>query len=319
MNKYDLPPLPKHVKISPSLICNLRCPLCPCGLGGITYPTKLMSLETFSIIINKLPSSIKNVSLYNMGEPFLNPDLLLMIKKLKAKSYKIEVHSNFSFYRKDDFFEELIASGLDILTLSIDGASQATYSQYRQGGNFDLVMGNLRKIQKYNQEKINSTLKIVWKYLVNRYNESELEKAKDIADSLGIQFVTDVMGLGDDLVDYRLTTSLEARKQTWLPAGKMYIKDCYKDKKTSYLFDCPCPELFSNSTIKPDGKIVGCCWVAKQENVFGDLITSSFEDIWYNNLYRYSRNLFKEGSDSQPCHTVCERCNNFKKILVKNK
>ncbi|KPK32129.1 MAG: hypothetical protein AMS24_04915 [Chlamydiae bacterium SM23_39] len=317
MNCSIKPPLPKHVKISPSLICNLHCPLCPSGLRGMNYSSKLMTLKTFSIILNKLPSSIKNVSLYNLGEPFLNPNLLFMIKKLKEKDYKVEIHTNFSFHKKKNFFEKLVMSGLDTLIISLDGASQKTYSHYRKGGDFNLVIENLRQIQKLNQQKNNGSLKVIWKFLINKYTEHEIEKAKNLAESLGICFITNLMGLGDDLVDYQIPTSFDERKKTWLPNNEKHIKPCYKNNEpTPYLFNQICSELFLNPVIKPDGKITCCCWITNKKNVFGDLMKDSFEDIWYNDIYRYSRSLFIENTDNEliiPYPTICENCKNFRK------
>ena len=305
-------PLPRAVKISPSLVCNLRCPLCPAGVGGMSYRTKLMRLETFLVVLGKLPASVKRVSLFNQGEPFLNPDLLRMVAAAKHTGRSVDIHSNFSFRRESDFFTELVKSRLDALIVSIDGASQAAYSKYRVGGDFQRVLANLRALLEARARLAAPCPAVVWKFLVNRHNEHQIAEAREIAGALGIELVTDLMGLADDLPDFDVGTPLEARMRAWLPENVKFVKDRYQGPLVRPLSSRPCAELFLRPVIKPDGKVVPCCWITDERNAFGDLLRDSFEDVWHSAVYSYSRSLYGgEAYRGRKVRTVCSECTNF--------
>jgi hypothetical protein len=64
---------------------------------------------------------------------------------------------------------------------SIDGATQDSYEKYRRGGNLELIIKNLELILKIKKELKSTTPHIVWRFLVFKHNEHEIELAKHIA------------------------------------------------------------------------------------------------------------------------------------------
>lgn len=313
-NSDNSAPLPRAIKISPSTACNLKCLLCPVGTGKVASQASRMSFETFEMVLGKLPGTVSHIKLFNLGEPFLNPDILRMIAAAAAAGFTVDTHTNFSFSRDDGFFTELARSGLAALIVSLDGASQETYSKYRRGGDFELVLDNIKRLIQARRELGLHSPVVVWKFLVNRWNEHEIETARQMASSLGIEFATDLMGLADDLPDCDIGTPLEERMKTWLPMDPQYIKPCYQGTYRRPLFDEPCGELFLRPVVKPDGKVVPCCWVTNKRNAFGDLAEQSFEGIWQNTKYASARELFAEMTCVEPnVRTVCHECSNFAK------
>src|SRR5438552_2500457 len=65
-------------------VCNLRCPLCPTGYHGLQRPQALMTLGTFQAVLDKIRPFAIEVILHNWGEPFLNPDILPIIRAAKT-------------------------------------------------------------------------------------------------------------------------------------------------------------------------------------------------------------------------------------------
>ena len=59
----------------------------------------------------------------------------------------VKADSNLNYFNKD-MAKKLVKGGMSYLTLSIDGASQRTYSIYRKGGNFNRVIHNIKLINK---------------------------------------------------------------------------------------------------------------------------------------------------------------------------
>jgi radical SAM protein with 4Fe4S-binding SPASM domain len=308
------PPYPHTITIDPLDSCNLKCPLCPSGLGILNDRPTVMSIDTFKLIVRKIPR-IDHLCLFNWGEPFLNPAVFKMIRYAAEKNIGVTIHSNFSLKKHDDFFINILESGLDTLVISLDGTSPQSYSRYRIGGDFNLVLSNIKKLVKMKKDLGYKSPLIIWKFIVNRFNENEIAHAKYMANQLGIEFETSCLGLSDDLPGVTLADPIQQRKRYWLPENKKYRHLHYRNEYKKPLMNSSCPQLFETMVINPDGKVFPCCWVTNWEHAFGDLKKESFEDIWHNSKYRYSRSLFsKEEYYGPDKKTVCSFCNNYRKV-----
>jgi len=306
------PGLPNAVIIDPINICNLDCPLCASKTQN--YEKGKMGFDTFKEILNKIPS-LKVIILFNWGEPLLHHEIFNIIKESVSRNIYTITHTNFSIKQKPDFFEQLVNSGLHQLVISADGASQESYEKYRVKGNFDWVINNIRYTVAAKKKLKKRDPKIVWKFLVNKSNEHEIDYAKNTAGSLGIEIMFDKMGLSDDIPDIEFPGTLLERKEQWLPKNSKYILDYYKNGKYTPLNNKPCSQLFNSTVINPDGKITPCCWVTSKENVWGDLTKQSFEEIWNNEKYKYSRSLFNNIEyNGSVKNTVCTKCEIFKRV-----
>lgn len=304
------PALPKAAIIDPINICNLDCPLC--ASKNQNYEKGKMPFDTFKKILDKIPS-LKVIVLFNWGEPLLHHEIFHIIKEAVSRNIYTITHTNFSLKQKDIFFENLVNSGLHQLVISADGASQETYEKYRVKGRFDWVINNIESIVKAKEKLKKRDPKIVWKFIVNKYNEHEIDYAKNLAKKLKIEITFDKMGLADDIPDLIFPGTLPQRKEEWLPKNENFILDYYKTGKFP-LNDKPCNQLFTSTVINPDGKVTPCCWVTNKENVWGDLTKESFEEIWYNEKYQYSRSLFNNLEyNGKTNYTICTKCEIFKR------
>jgi len=68
--------------------------------------------------------------------------------------------------------------------------------------------------------------------------------------------------------------------------------------------------------ISPAGDVMPCCYATHPGNAFGNLERSSFEEIWNNASYRYSRSLFvrplSARANSNVRKNLCTGCPNFR-------
>jgi MoaA/NifB/PqqE/SkfB family radical SAM enzyme len=307
---------PRCIAFETTNVCNLRCPICPTGSNLRKIPSKILTYEEFKCIADKLSDSITSCYLFDWGEELLNPDIFKIIKYFKSRGVKLFVSSNFSFDKEDVFFEQIIDSRLDELIISLDGASQETYSKYRIGGDFNKVIRNIDKLRTLQIERSVDVPKITWKFIVNKFNESEIGQARKLARSMGIEFVLAGMNLGDLWPDIQGDSeeSIEDRIEYWLPKNKRLRNRYYRDQYRLPLNNFLCDELFLSCTIGCDGKVYPCCYCADQKSSFGDLQKQSFEEIWNNFLYQYSRSLFiKDIYNGKVVQTICQRCVNYRK------
>lgn len=304
-------PRPRIINIEPvSNLCQLRCPLCPTGIRMLDYPPTIMPLDLFKTILDKMPF-INILELYRSGEPFLNPDLFAMIRYARDRNIKVVVSTHFSFSQPDDFFEQIATSGLEKLFVSLDGASQESYEQYRVGGSYDLVISNIAKLVKAKKKLSCAKPEIIWQFLVNKYNEHELAAAHRISHDLNISLDIRPMDLDDELPDMTLNATIEERMAHWLPENEHYIAERYRGDRRSPLFPGLCRDLFTRMVVTVDGDVMPCCMVWDHNNNFGNLLTDSFDDIWYSQQYRDARSHFLKEGHKPLITSICYRCGNF--------
>jgi hypothetical protein len=84
--------------------------------------------------------------------------------------------------------EGLVASGLDVLSVSLDGARQETYEKYRVRGNMTTVIENIRLVNQAKQRVNSATPKLIWSFLAFEHNVDDIDQAKEIAQELGMEF-----------------------------------------------------------------------------------------------------------------------------------
>lgn len=288
-------PPPPFAIIDPANICNLRCPFCPTGTGTLKMPRRIMELNEFKIILDKLVS-VRQLTLHNWGEPLLNPALPDMIRYAKQKGQTVSFDTNLAMPVKKEQMEALISSGLDEITVSLDGASQCTYEKYRRGGQFERVLGNLKLLMEVKNSLGQATPVVTWKFIVNRFNEPEIETARQMAREIGVLFNLSPMGIPAEL------------QPTWAPQAAYRI---IKKKGISHPRSI-CIWMFRFIVVSSDGSVLPCCVVQDSQYSCGNLLTQDFDDIWNGPQYRRSRSLmvpvlFRPRSTApNPCVACCE-------------
>ena len=82
----------------------------------------------------------------------------------------------------------LVHSGIDEVTFSIDGASQDAYVKYRQRGNFDKALANLRAMADEKRKSGRDVPHLNWRYILFNWNDAdeEMNKAREIAAEVGV-------------------------------------------------------------------------------------------------------------------------------------
>jgi MoaA/NifB/PqqE/SkfB family radical SAM enzyme len=325
------PALPKQISIDPGNVCNLKCPLCPTGNGTSDYPKGMMSLSVFKKVLKDIPS-VRYLCLYNWGEPFLNEDIFGMITHASHLNITVEISTNFSFKRNEKFFDDTIDSGLKRLLVSLNGASQEGYAAYNIGGEFPLVLDNIRRLALKKKQRGVKNPEIVWKFVANAFNEHEIDSARSMAEEIGVEFRLERINIGDDVPDAAYDEPAEKRAARWYPKAD-YLQNLlqpWSRKLQRRLFlsawlgnklakEYPCPYLYCQTVINPDAKVSPCCFTASRNSVFGDLTRQSFYEIWTGKQYVYARSLFSAKKHKETVATVCGRCMNFKKRAGKDK
>jgi radical SAM protein with 4Fe4S-binding SPASM domain len=290
-------------------VCNLRCPLCPTGAGELQRSQRLMSYETFRVLLDKISPYAVEMILHNWGEPFLNPDILRIIRSASNAGVGTTISSNLNLvHRGDDFLADVVDSGLDHLTVSLDGTTQDVYQIYRKGGDLNHVLRNLETVLRLRRARGSRTPVIEWQFLVMKHNEHQISDARRLAKELGV----DRLRFAPAGLPFDDLTNVSLAKQ-WLPESQEFRNyDPETIRRRGYLYDERCFYLYRGMTVNPSGEVSPCCVVHHQQWDFGNLVENSLGDVWNNSHYRASRALFSRKPSASGPSTICARCPLFK-------
>jgi MoaA/NifB/PqqE/SkfB family radical SAM enzyme len=270
----------------------------------------LMSMGQFKEIVDTLRSTVYLMNFYNWGEPLLHPQVYDMIRYAHDNRIYTSVSTNFNIKFDEDTARRMIESGLDYLYLSIDGASQDTYAQYRRGGNFNDVIRNMEILLRIRKKLAARQPFVEWRFLVFKHNEHDVAAAHAMAAQMGVDKIGVEGGTTENMSDRK-----GAVNESLLPSEKRYQK--------SYHFDDNfCDWLWRNVTINWDGSVSACCLSYKKDDDFGVFNKESFMKIWNNDKFSASRMLFDSGRGCK-AGTLCDSCykvaNSRKKVKVRGR
>lgn len=187
-------PSPKEGEVSTNYYievlshCNLRCTLCAHGHAQLfERAAGIMSLELFEKILDKIKedSPSATVSPYHHCEPILHPQLPEMIRAIKARGFSATASFNWNFIRRLD---DLLASGIDQIQISVSGFSQEIYQRAHVRGKIDSVKKNLVVLREA-MDRLGVKPDIYLTYHMYKDNTKEdYEHIKDFVESLGFTF-----------------------------------------------------------------------------------------------------------------------------------
>ena len=292
--------------VDPTNVCNLRCPLCPTGTGDLGRRSQLMPWDVFTRAIDELAPWAYEVNLHNWGESLLHPHVFEMIAHAAGRNLAINMSSNFNLVRAGDI-DRLIDSGLEYLTLSIDGATQETYERYRVRGRLDTVLENARALVARRTALKRRTPYVEWQFIVFKHNAHEIERARALAREVGVdRFRLIPPGVPFDAPDP------DGLKEAWFVASPSEATGGAVEDFRERTMATACFYLYRSITVNPDGRVAPCCVVYGTDNDFGDLREETARAIWNGPRYRSARALFRHGGRVvEPI--VCSRCEWFER------
>jgi len=286
---------PFYLVIDPTNICNLKCPLCPTWQDINARPKGKMDIQTFRNIMDEAGPYLFAVNLCNWGEPFLNPELPDMVRYAKKYNTIVGLSTNLN-YLPDRTAQELIASEIDIIVVSLDGATDESYTRYRKGGNFSTVLSNIEKLNSYRQNNKKFPL-LIWQFLVNKYNELEIDMAREMSRRMGLHFSPSPMrtSMGKELL-LPLYERVKEMKD-WLPLNPDYSKYARGIKPETRTRQTTCKWLWNSTVVNWDGSISPCCgvfekiWDFQSCNDASMVKKLTLHQAWNSPRYKLARKL----------------------------
>lgn len=300
--KIYLKSLPTDILIDPCTICNLYCPGCTVG---VKYPELIepgmLSFKQFKYIFDQFKDYVFNISLYCLGEPFLNQEIFSMIEYASINRCGTTIHSNFNIF-DEEMAEKAIKSRLTHIYLSIEGATQEIYEKYRVGGDIMRVFRNIEILVNM-KKKLKSIFPLLtWKYLIFPYNTHEIELARQKSKALGLDAFEVFHANLENLSTFGMV------KQYDLITGN--IKTLTADF---------CDSLWGSVIIYPDGSVFPCCKSFRKKDAFSNIYGEQFSKIWNNNIFLDARRILSTGKIDTKIRYPCLECEIVEKLRNKSK
>ncbi len=294
---------PFSIRLDASTACQLRCPSCPTALGKIqkTVGTGLLKFQTFKEIVDRNPF-VCDIELSNWGEIFLNPDLSRIAEYAYQKNVILRADNGVNLNDADDkTLEALVKYRFNSMNCSIDGASQEAYSIYRVRGDFEKVIGNIKKINAYKQKYRSDFPKLTWQFVAFGHNEHEIKSAKEMARQLGMKFWLKLAW--EDLYTENSFSPVKnkelIREESGVGASS---RKEYSEKYHDNYIKGICNQLWIQPQINYDGKVLGCC--VNHWGDFGTAEKGALEPVLNSEKINYARQMLtgkKETRADIPC------------------
>ncbi len=256
-----------------SSTCNLNCPFCP--TGNRRHGGRSSALIDFSLVqnlIHEMGHYLVTANLYNWGEPLLHPEIAAMVDLCHKAGIATIVSSNLNTHN-GKVLEDLCDAGLDLLVVSLSGASQHTYEQYHRGGHLERVVENTRRLIQYRNLRRVKRPFIEWKYLVFSHNAHEIATARSMAKKIGVDVFRPLAGSGPD-------SAREGVKSKWIDR----------------VVDQQCVQLWHAVVLQSDGGVAPCCYLFFKEDDFGDYPGTGIANTRENPRFALARKLFNASS-----------------------
>jgi MoaA/NifB/PqqE/SkfB family radical SAM enzyme len=165
--------------IEPSSRCTLACPQCP-----RTECIDSIELEDCDIdSIVKLATGKNHVLMCgNHGDPIYHPKFHELISSIRAAHPQISIgmHTNGAF-RSIEWWKKTanILDHRDRITFSIDGLPRNNHL-YRVNSKWETIENGIKTIVEYNPD-----IKIIWKWILFKYNQYDIDAGIELAKKLG--------------------------------------------------------------------------------------------------------------------------------------
>jgi radical SAM protein with 4Fe4S-binding SPASM domain len=329
--QHPFVPIPKYLQIEPVGQCNLRCRMCPIQFrqdGPPWGPPALMPFDRFTELVDGFPE-LEELHIQGLGEPLMHPRFFDMVRYAVGRGIRVSTNSNLTLLTAPRA-RECVASGLEWLHVSVDGATAETYEYIRVWSNFARVLRNLRHLLKARRDAENELPRVRLITVIMRRNLDELPRLVNLACDLGVdamfvqhlchdfgestlpahykpmrEFIDEQTLLGEDheLVQTIFARAREVAAERGLDLRLPSLTPKVHPPGTPGPQRCDWP--WRGSYVSYDGSAMPCCMIATPDRAnFGNVFTEGVPAVWHGTDAQDFR--ARLASDEPP--EVCQSC-----------
>jgi AdoMet-dependent heme synthase len=175
--------------------CNLSCAYCRASASPKPSKDELSTEEALSFIDQV--AELSPMLIMSGGEPLLRPDIFTLIRHATEKGLRVSLATNGTTLTPD-LVDEIKASGVRRVSVSLDGASPEVHDSSRGKGTFHRTMKGIEFLRPKIEFQINMT--------ITRRNLRQAKAMMDLAEDIGAKglhfffLVPTGRGREDDLI-----------------------------------------------------------------------------------------------------------------------
>ncbi|MBN1381289.1 MAG: hypothetical protein JXA41_06420 [Deltaproteobacteria bacterium] len=164
-------------------MCNLRCISCPRGNWPRHRKPGMMSPEAYGRLVDKI---LKDdpwtgiITLYNWGEPLLNPALPEIISITREKGLQSAISSNLAMTRD---FEDVVRARPDWFRISNSGWG-GNYERTHTGARWNVFHANCLKLSEY-KRRHHPDMLVEFFFHIYSHNRGDFPRIQSFCDELG--------------------------------------------------------------------------------------------------------------------------------------
>lgn len=318
----DVIPLdvPFTIFIEPTNYCNFRCVQCPHGLDNyaeLAGPMGNMDMKCFEKLVADLNdwreqlkiegTLLKVIRLYLEGEPFVNPEIVDMLRVLKENNIaeRIEIITNGSLLNQE-ICEKLVEYELDYITISIYAIED---EKHRQATRTQVAPVQIRenvKLLRQIRDTMGKEKPFIYTKIIDTYSLEENQKFRDYYENIADEICIEKPMNWNSSEEVDFIENLYGKEKAQTAREELGQRE--------YRRVCPYP--FHTLSIKSNGDVLVCCVDWQRNTKVGNILEKTLHDIWNGTDLYELRKLHVQGQRNE--NKSCDGCELFFKFAVED-
>jgi MoaA/NifB/PqqE/SkfB family radical SAM enzyme len=295
---------PVELIIEPTLQCNSNCVMCNRNFNrkGDKEAKGFLTWDIF----NKISPFFKyaeNVLFSGFGEPLLHPECVGMISRIKKYNIFVYFFTN-AILLSNEFSRKFTDIGIDMICISIGGATRETHMKIRGIDAFETVVNNIRTLTEYKKKTKKTKPLISFNIVAMNSILPELEALLDLAKEIGVEHIAmpNLVVQGKEMGKESIWHSLENAKTAFKKARVLAAKyNIEFNAPWLGIKNMDCKSIFNKMIVTYDGKILSC---AMERFIIGDLQKHDISHIWNSDaMIKLRKDYYKLGLEK-----LCSNC-----------
>lgn len=278
---------PNRITVELTNSCNLLCSFCPRHL--VDMKIGYMEEQLYYKIIDEIAENIPvTLVMFFRGESLLHPKIINFVKYARSKGVgPIQLASN-GLLLTEEMGEELILSGLDFISFSIDTNEEDVYKKSRKNGDLQKSISNIinfvKKCEKFREQGIS-----VPEIQVSSVDIEEYKKGQK-----------DFIDFWRRYVD-RVRVYIEHSSDGNL--GSIKHEGLNRQSRK------PCKKVYTDMIIYWNGDTAICNHDWNNELNIGNVKEKGIREIWNGEEYNSIRKMHENGEFDESL--VCKHCDHW--------
>lgn len=265
---------PDEIVVEPTNNCNLNCPACASRREEWTGERGYVDISSFMCLVDEIKERVMRMAFVGRGEPLLHPQIFDMVRYAHDRGFKTLMLSNGTLLNSPKKIEQLVNSGLDRITMGLDGLDQHSYEMVRRGGKVDDVFGALSKLTEAKQN--GADIKVHLHFLMTRFNEGQLSDFKKLKDKYDIDSLSSSHIMVPGEIGLINSEKFDKMVRDYvLPDGLKY--HCFTNKAPG---ECSASR---RTSIRYNGDMQLCCRDTIENRGLGNVFEEGFFKVWRRN------------------------------------